>query len=47
MRLSYREKGKVKHRTVGNLSKCSKEELEAVRLALKHKKKLAELVDCR
>ena len=36
LRLSYREKGKVKHRILGNLSKCSKEELEAVRLTPKH-----------
>ena len=46
LRESYRGKGKVKHKTLGNLSQCSKEDLEAIRLALKHKKKLAELVDC-
>jgi transposase len=40
LRESYREKGKVKKRTIANLSKCSKEEIEAIKLALKHKKDL-------
>ncbi|PKP51594.1 MAG: IS1634 family transposase, partial [Candidatus Altiarchaeales archaeon HGW-Altiarchaeales-3] len=40
---SYREEGKVKHHTIANLSKCSKEEIEAIKLALKHKKDLTEL----
>jgi len=40
LRESYREKGKVKHRTVGNLSHCSREEIEAIRWALRHKKEL-------
>lgn len=44
LRESYREKGKVKHRTVANISQCSEEEIEAIRLALKHKKDLAALV---
>jgi transposase len=43
LRTSYREGGKVKHRTIANLSKCSKEEIEAVKLALKHKKDLTSL----
>lgn len=40
LRESYREDGKVKHRTIANLSRCSQEEIEAVKLALKHKKDL-------
>ena len=43
LRESYRENGKVKHRTIANLSLCSKEEIEAIRLALSHKKNLAAL----
>jgi hypothetical protein len=37
LRSSYRENGKVKHKTIANLSGCSQEEIEAIRLALKHK----------
>ncbi len=44
LRSSFREDGKVKHRTLGNLSDCSPEEIEAVRLALKHKGGLAALL---
>jgi hypothetical protein len=44
LRNSFREDGKVKHRTLGNLSDCSPEEIEAVRLALKHKGRLAALL---
>ncbi len=40
LRTSYRDKGKVKHRTIANLSGCSDDEIEAIRLALKHKKNL-------
>ena len=43
LRESYRENGKVKHRTIANLSQCSAEEIEAVRLALRHKQQLTEL----
>jgi transposase len=43
LRESYREGGKVKHRTLGNLSRCSDEEIAAIKLALKHKGNLAEL----
>ena len=43
LRESYRDKGKVKHRTIANISQCSEEEIEAIRLALKHKKDLAAL----
>ncbi len=41
LRSSYREAGKVKHRTLGNLSRCSPAEIAAVRLALRHKDQLA------
>jgi transposase len=44
LRESYREGKSVKHRTIANLSHCSPDEIEAVRLALKHKKQLAELI---
>lgn len=41
LRESYREEGKVKHRTFANLSHCSSEEIEAMRLALRHKGNLS------
>lgn len=44
LRESYREAGKVKHRTIANLSSCSPEEISAIKLALKHKNELTELV---
>ena len=44
LRESYREAGKVKHRTIANISKCSPEEIEAIRLALRHKKHLADVL---
>ena len=40
---SYRENGKVKKRTIANLSHCTPEEIEAIKLALKHKKDLGVL----
>ena len=40
LRQSYRQDGKVKHRTIANLSACSDEELNAIELAFKHKKDL-------
>ena len=33
LRENYREDGKVKHRTIANLSHCGKEEIAAMRLA--------------
>lgn len=45
LRDSYRQDGKVKHRTIANLSACSEEEIAAIKLALKHKEDLAHLVD--
>jgi DDE family transposase len=44
LRSSYREGGKVKHETIANLSKCSSEEVEAIKLALRHKHNLEGLV---
>lgn len=44
LRESYRKEGKVKHHTIGNLSSCSPEEIEAIRLALRHKRALTSLV---
>jgi len=43
LRESYRENGKVKHRTIANISSCSQEEIEAIRLALRHKDNLEAL----
>jgi transposase len=43
LRETFRENGKVKHRTIANLSKCSEEEVAAIRLALKHKNDLTAL----
>ena len=37
LRTSYRENGKVKKKTIANLSGCTPEEIEAIKLALKHK----------
>ena len=44
LRENYREGGKIKHRTIANLSRCTKEEIEAIRLALRYKKDLTALV---
>lgn len=44
IRESYREDGKVKHRTLANISGCSQEEVLAIKLALKHKENLTEMV---
>ena len=41
LRESYREDGKVKNRTHANLSHCSKEEIAAIKLALKYKSNLS------
>jgi transposase len=45
LRDSYRQDSKVKHRTIANLSACSEEEIAAIKLAMKHKKDLAHLVN--
>jgi len=44
LRTSYRENGKVKHKTIANLSSCSEEEVKAIKLALKHKNDLSSVV---
>jgi hypothetical protein len=44
LRESYREDGKVRHRSIANLSRCSEQEVEAIKLALRHKENLRELV---
>ena len=43
LRESYRAHGKVLHRTIANLSQCSTAEIEAIRLALRHKEELEHL----
>jgi len=44
LRSSFRVEGKVRHRTLGNLSACSEAEINAIRLALQHKERLAALL---
>jgi len=44
LRRSFRQDGKVKHETVANLSACSSDEIEAIRLALRHKGDLQALI---
>jgi hypothetical protein len=44
LRASFRENGKVKQKTIANLSACSEDEINAIKLALKHKHNLTELV---
>lgn len=43
LRTSFREDGKVKHKTIANLSQCSQDEIKAIKLALKHKNDLSAL----
>ena len=43
LRESYRKDGKVKKRTIANLSRCKAEEIAAIRLALKYKDDLSKL----
>src|SRR6266568_3553280 len=43
LRESYRANGKVLHRTIANVSHCSAAEIEALRLALRHKEALEHL----
>ena len=46
LRVAYRdENGKVKHRTMGNLSHCSPREIDAIKFALKNKDRLPEILD--
>ena len=43
LRESYRANGKVLYRTIANVSHCSEAEIEAMRLALRHKEALEQL----
>jgi Transposase DDE domain len=43
LRESYRANGRVLHRTIANVSHCSEAEIEAMRLALRHKEALEHL----
>ena len=43
LRESYREAGKVKKRTIANLTPCSEKEIKAIQLALQHKEDLSEV----
>lgn len=43
LRESYRDKGKVRKRTIANLSNCTPQEIEAIKLALSHKEDLSAL----
>jgi hypothetical protein len=43
LRESYRANGKVLHRTIANVSHCAAAEIEALRLALRHKEDLEHL----
>ncbi|MDI6704494.1 MAG: hypothetical protein QME40_07480 [bacterium] len=43
LRQSYRDGGKVKKRTIANLSDCTPGEIVAIKLALKHKDNLTVL----
>jgi hypothetical protein len=47
LRRSFREDGKVKHETLANLSACSADEIEAIRLALRHKGDLHAMIQQR
>ncbi len=47
LRNSYRTNGKVCHDTIANLSKCSNEEIQAIKIALKHRDELAYLGNLR
>jgi transposase len=44
LRETYREDGKVKHRTLANLTHCKPGEVEAIRLALKYKGDLGRML---
>lgn len=43
LRESYRDNGRVKKRTIANLSHCSEQEIKAIELALAHKHDLSDL----
>ena len=37
LRENYRDSGKVKHKTIANISHCTDKEIQAIKLALQHK----------
>lgn len=43
LRESYREDGKIKKKTIANLSNCTEEQIEAIKFALKNSDKIEEL----
>ena len=43
LRESYRQDGKVRHRTLANLTQCSDQEIQAIKLALRHRANLHQL----
>jgi hypothetical protein len=45
LRNSYRVHGKVRHDILANLSHCSAQEIEALKLALKHKVRLSQMLE--
>jgi hypothetical protein len=45
LRESYREGGKVKNRTIANLSHCKPEEIEALKIAMKNKHNPDDLIN--
>lgn len=45
LRNSYRVNGQVRHDVLANLSQCSEEEIEALKLALKHKGRLSQVLE--
>ena len=44
IRETFRKDGKIKHRTIANISDCSTEEIMAIKLALKHKGELVDII---
>ncbi|MGA1870587.1 MAG: hypothetical protein ACMUJM_18790, partial [bacterium] len=44
LRNSYRINGKIRHDTIANLSQCSNEEIEAMKVALKNKGNIKKLL---
>jgi len=43
LRNSYRKDGKTRHDTIANLSSCTDAEIDAIKLALRHKENLADI----
>lgn len=45
LRESYREEGKIKKRTISNISNCSDSDIAAIQFALEHKSKIPQMLD--